>query len=81
MRKKFIYTLWVLVVLGILAVAMVFTAIAKGWIGYVPPVEELENPNLKFATQIISDDGELLAYPMTGNCLAHGRIAKKTAFM
>ena len=37
MRKKFIYTLWVLVVLGILAVAMVFTAIAKGWIGYVPP--------------------------------------------
>ena len=40
MRKKFIYTLWVLVVLGILAVAMVFTAIAKGWIGYVPPVEE-----------------------------------------
>ena len=60
MRKKFIYTLWILVFLGILTVAMVFTAIAKGWIGYVPPVEELENPNLKFATQIISDDGELL---------------------
>lgn len=33
---------------------------SKGWIGYVPPVEELENPNLKFATQIISDDGQLL---------------------
>ena len=60
MRKKFIYLLWALVILGILAVATVFTAIAKGWIGYVPPVEELENPNLKFATQIISDDGELL---------------------
>ena len=60
MRKKFICALWILVVLSILAVAVVFTAIAKGWIGYVPPVEELENPNLKFATQIISDDDQLL---------------------
>ena len=60
MRKKFIYVLWALLILGILSVAAVFTAIAKGWIGYVPPVEELENPNLKFATQIISDDGQLL---------------------
>ena len=60
MRKTFIVILWALVVLGISAVAVVFTAIATGKIGYVPPVEELENPNLKFATQIISEDGELL---------------------
>lgn len=33
---------------------------SKGWIGYVPPIEELENPNLKFATEIISDDGKML---------------------
>mgnify|MGYP000388153398 CR=1 FL=1 len=69
MRKKFIYVLWALLILGILSVAAVFTAIAKGWIGYVPPVEELENPNLKFATQIISDDGQT-----SGNL---GRIVKK----
>ena len=60
MRKTFICILWALVILGISAVAVVFTAIAKGKIGYVPPVEELENPNLKFATQIISEDGQLL---------------------
>ena len=60
MRKTFICILWALVVLGISVVAVVFTAIAKGKIGYVPPVEELENPNLKFATQIISEDGQLL---------------------
>lgn len=42
MRKKFIYVLWALLALGVLSVAVVFTAIAKGWIGYVPPVEELE---------------------------------------
>jgi len=57
MRKALIYTLWALLFLGIAGVALVFAAIAKGKIGYVPPVEELENPNLKFATQIISDDG------------------------
>ena len=60
MRKKIIYILWALIVLGIAGVTLIFTAIAKGYIGYVPPVEELENPNLKFATQIISDDGVLL---------------------
>ena len=60
MRKTFIFTLWALLLLGLFAVVGVFTAIAKGWIGYVPPIEELENPNLKFATQVISDDGVTL---------------------
>jgi penicillin-binding protein 1A len=52
--------LWALLACIILGVAFVFTAIANGWIGYVPPIEELENPNLKFATEIISEDGALL---------------------
>lgn len=60
MRKKFIYVLWGLLILTVAAIAILFSAIANGKIGYVPPVEELENPNLKFATQIISDDGQLL---------------------
>ena len=57
MRKTFLITLWAILLLAIAGVALIFSAIAKGKIGYVPPVEELENPNLKFATQIISDDG------------------------
>ncbi len=60
MRKKFIYALWFLLAAVLLVVVFTFIAIAKGWVGYVPPVEELENPNLKFATQIISDDGKML---------------------
>lgn len=60
MRKKFIYVLWGLLILTVAAIAIVFSAIANGKIGYVPPVEELENPSLKFATQIISEDGQLL---------------------
>jgi penicillin-binding protein 1A len=60
MRKKFLCILWALVACIILGVGFVFTAIANGWIGYVPPIEELENPNLKFATEIIAEDGALL---------------------
>lgn len=60
MRKKIIYILWSLLFLSVLAAVVVFTAIAKGWIGYMPPVEELENPTYKFATEIISSDGKTL---------------------
>jgi penicillin-binding protein 1A len=60
MRKKFLCVLWALVACIILGVALMFTAISNGWVGYVPPIEELENPNLKFATEIISEDGALL---------------------
>jgi penicillin-binding protein 1A len=60
MRKKFLCVLWAVVACIILGVAFLFTAIANGWVGYVPPIEDLENPNLKFATEIISEDGALL---------------------
>jgi len=60
MIKKFIAVLWVLLVAGVLAVAGVFIAISKGWIGYMPPVEDLENPEYKFATQVFSSDGVVL---------------------
>ena len=43
-----------------MACVTVFFSIAKGWIGYMPPVEDLENPNYKFATQIFSEDGKVL---------------------
>ena len=60
MRKTFIFILWTILIVVLLGVAGIFHAISKGWIGYVPPIEELENPNLKFATQVISDDGVTL---------------------
>lgn len=60
MRKKVIYILWALLAFIVLTAVLIFTAIAKGWIGYMPPVEELENPSYKFATEIISSDGKML---------------------
>ena len=60
MLKKIIIGLWILLVLGLAALVFVFTGIAKGWIGYMPPVEDLENPTYKFASEVISDDGVVL---------------------
>jgi len=60
MIKKFIAGLWALLIIGFLVFVGIFVAIAKGWIGYMPPVEDLENPDYKFATQVFSSDGEVL---------------------
>ena len=60
MRKLFVYFLWTLLTLTILATAGAFYAIDKGWIGYMPPIEDLQNPISRFATQIYSADGQLL---------------------
>lgn len=60
MRRKFIHTLWALLVLGVLAVALLFVAIWNGWIGYMPAVDDLQNPISRSATQIYSYDGKLI---------------------
>ena len=60
MRQKFIYTLWFLLIIGIIGIPVAATAIWKAWIGYMPPVEELQNPIDKYATQILSSDGKVI---------------------
>ena len=60
MRKIFVRTLWTLIILGVLAAAGAFYAIYEGWIGYMPPIEDLQNPINRFATQVYSADGKVL---------------------
>lgn len=60
MIKRIVLALWILLAVIILAIVLTFIAISKSWIGYMPPVEELENPNYKFATEILSSDGKML---------------------
>lgn len=60
MIKNIIKILWIFLAVVVLACVAVFFSIAKGWIGYMPPVEDLENPNYKFATQVFSEDGKVL---------------------
>ncbi len=60
MRKIVIYSLWALLALSVIAATLGFTAIEKGWIGYLPPIEELQNPINRFATQVYSADGKIM---------------------
>ena len=60
MRKIFVWSLWTLLLVFVLTAALAFTAIGKGWIGYMPPIEELQNPINRFATQVISADGRIM---------------------
>ncbi|KAA6343265.1 Penicillin-binding protein 1A, partial [termite gut metagenome] len=60
MIRKIIITLWTLLGIGTLVLVGIFIAISKGWIGYMPAVEELENPNYKFAAEIFTSDYQLL---------------------
>ncbi|MBO4812059.1 MAG: transglycosylase domain-containing protein [Prevotella sp.] len=60
MRKWFIRILWTLLLLGVIATGIVFWAIADGRIGYMPPIEELQNPINRFASQVYSADGKML---------------------
>lgn len=60
MIRKVVKILWIFIALIALVCVFIFFSIAKGWIGYMPPVEDLENPNYKFATEVFSDDGKVL---------------------
>ena len=60
MRKLFVYFLWTLLFIIIFGAATAFYAISEGWIGYMPPIEDLQNPINRFATQIYSADGKLI---------------------
>ncbi len=60
MRKKFVITLWVVLLVVIAGIYLVFAAIWNGWIGYMPDVKDLMNPVSKSATLIYSGDGQLI---------------------
>lgn len=58
--KWFVRFLWTLLVLTVVVAASAFYAIDQGWIGYMPPLEDLQNPINRFATQVYSCDGKLM---------------------
>ena len=55
-KNTFAKAFWALFAAGIFTVCFVFFGIAKGWFGYMPPLEELQNPKNKFASEIYSAD-------------------------
>ena len=60
MRKKLIRFLWLSMASVVLLVAVAFVAIWNGWIGYMPDMEELENPISRSASMVFSADGKMM---------------------
>ena len=49
LRSKFRRIFWRLFALGLFLMVLMFVGISMGWIGYLPPLEELQNPKNKYA--------------------------------
>lgn len=58
--SKWIKPFWILYFSGILILVLLFTFISMGWLGFMPSLADLENPETNQATEIYSCDGELL---------------------
>ena len=60
MRKKFFVITWSVLLSLLLRGILGTFCIKRGWIGYMPPIAELQNPISRYASQIISADGRLM---------------------
>ena len=60
MSKIVIRILWALLGATIVTSVFAYWAINNGWIGYMPPIEELQNPINRYATQVYSSDGKIM---------------------
>lgn len=68
-NRTIINWMWRVFFLGFAALIVFFLLIYNGWIGYMPAIEELKNPNDKFATVLYTADGEEMGryYRNSGN--------------
>lgn len=55
-KKTFAKWFWLVFAAGVVFVVFFFLGIAKGWFGYMPPLEDLQNPKNKFASEVFSND-------------------------
>lgn len=58
--KKWVKFVWMALIAVILGIAAVFFATSQGFLGTMPDVKELENPDIYVASEIYSSDGKLL---------------------
>ena len=54
MRKTFVHLLWSGLFVGVSLLVLFFVCVWNGWVGYMPDMEELQNPINKYASQVYS---------------------------
>lgn len=58
--KKWVKLTWMALIAVVLGISLVFFAVSQGFLGSMPDVKELENPDIYVASEIYSSDGKLL---------------------
>ena len=58
--KKWVKFVWIALVVVILGISSTFFAVSQGFLGNMPDVKELENPDIYVASEIYSSDGKML---------------------
>ena len=58
--KKWVKFVWMALIAVILGISAMFFATSQGFLGSMPDVKELENPDIYVASEIYSSDGKLL---------------------
>ena len=58
--SRIIKFLWIAFIVGVGSFGMLFFAISQGWLGFMPSLEELENPKTNLASEVISADQVVL---------------------
>jgi penicillin-binding protein 1A len=58
--KKWVRFIWIGLIAVILGISGLFFAVSQGFLGEMPDVKELENPDIYVASEIYSSDGVLL---------------------
>ena len=68
-KRRLIFWMWTIFFTGTIALILIFALIYNGYIGYMPPLEELKNPTDKYASVVYSADGKELGryFRSTGN--------------
>ena len=56
--KKWVKFIWMSVIVLIVGLAGLFFAVSQGFLGDMPDVKELENPDIYVASEIYSSDGK-----------------------
>ncbi|OJV35455.1 MAG: penicillin-binding protein [Bacteroidales bacterium 36-12] len=59
-KKVFAKWFWIAFSVGILFIALIFFFISIGWLGYLPAIDQLQNPINKYATELYSSDLKLI---------------------
>ncbi|WP_417428291.1 penicillin-binding protein 1A [Halpernia sp.] len=58
--KKWIKIIWISLIAVVLGISALFFAVSQGFLGEMPDVQDLENPDIYVASEIWSSDGVLL---------------------